>query len=93
MVTADIKKYNDEPLPENAYSEGFDLLGYWEKNKKRFKILYKVAKYFHTFSATSVPSERLFSDAGYTIWDRRTKLSPTKVNKILVIYENLKSKL
>ena len=39
--------------------------------------------------ATSVPSERLFSHAGYNVWDRRNRISDQNVEKMMMIYENL----
>ena len=37
---------------------------------------------------SSVRSEQLFSHTGYTVWERRNRLAPERVNKItMVIYE------
>ena len=38
--------------------------------------------------AMSTASERVFSGAGYQVWDRRNKISPKKVNEVNVIVEN-----
>ena len=38
-----------------------------------------------SYQVTSVPSERLFSSTGYTVWDRRNGLNPRKVNMLMVI--------
>ena len=52
-----------------------------------------MARRLFSYQATSVPSERLFSAAGYTVWDRRCSLDPLTVNKIMVINQyELKTK-
>ena len=38
--------------------------------------------------ATSTASERLFSKAGYQVWDRRSRLSAGKVEQIVFLHEN-----
>ena len=61
---------------------------FWFKNKNKFPLLYAAAKHFLCVPATSVPSENLFSHAGYNVWDRRNKLHPNTVKKTMIIYEN-----
>ena len=56
-------------------------------------MLGQIARRLFSYQATSVPSERLFSSTGYTVWERRTSLSPSKVNKMMVIQQfNSKNK-
>ena len=59
----------------------------WKINEKKSPLLSKVAKRFMCAQATSTPSERLFSAAGYNIWDRRCSLKPSKVNKMMVLHQ------
>jgi hypothetical protein len=47
-----------------------------------------MAKILIGIPATSVPSECQFSHAGYAIWDRRNKLSPERVDKMMFLYDN-----
>ncbi|CAF1131043.1 unnamed protein product [Brachionus calyciflorus] len=66
-----------------------DPIEFWKLNKKNFPLLFRIFKRLLCIPATSVPSEELFSKSGYTIWDRRCKIKPEKVNKMMVIYGNL----
>ena len=41
-------------------------------------------------TATSVPSERLFSDAGNMLCDKRKRMSTDCYEMLMFLYENLK---
>ncbi|RNA33589.1 hypothetical protein BpHYR1_050552 [Brachionus plicatilis] len=41
------------------------------------------------FDTTSVPAEQLFSHTGNTLWDRRNRLSPDKLDKIMTIFYSI----
>ena len=62
-----------------------DCLEFWRLHHEKYPILSQIARRLLCYQATSVPSERLFSAAGYMVWDRRASLHPEKVNKIMVI--------
>ena len=62
---------------------------FWKSNKENYPILYHVFLRIFCVPATSVPSEELFSAAGYTVCDRRNRLSPENVRKIMLVNQNL----
>jgi hypothetical protein len=74
--------YLNEPV------KNIEPIQYWNINKDIFPMLFGVLKKLFCIPATSVPAETLFSHAGYNVWDRRNKLKPSNVNKMMVIYEN-----
>lgn len=65
-----------------------DPLLWWKNNEKKFPILSKFSKEFFGVSATSVPSERLFSDVGNVITNKRSSLKPEKVEKLIFLKRN-----
>ena len=51
--------------------------------------LFKAALACLHVPATSLPAERIFSLAGYVVRDRRTKLLPDNVNKLIFLHQNI----
>lgn len=65
---------------------------YLSENKEQSPRLREAAIHFLTPPATSVPSERLFSGAGFIVSDRRNRLGPDTTEDTMLIYENLNVK-
>ena len=61
---------------------------WWNNKKNEFPIMSILAKKYLCISATSVPSERLFSDVGNLITPSRNKLSPDIVSKVVFLKRN-----
>ena len=81
-IDKEIYEYLSEPV------KSINPVEYWKTNKDSFPLLYSIFKKLFSIPASSVPAEQLFSHAGYNIWDRRNKLKPLNVNKMMVLYEN-----
>jgi len=68
--------------------EEYDPYIWWSTNKNQYPTLHKLAmKYLH-IPATSVPSERLFSDAKNLITPQRTRLSSSIINQLMFLKRN-----
>lgn len=87
-LSAQLVQYQSEIyfLDKNSEKNDDGLL-FWRNNHLRFHTLAKIVRRLFSYQATSVESERLFSAAGYTVWERRASLSPEKLDKIIMIQQ------
>ncbi|EXX52751.1 zinc finger BED domain-containing protein 1-like [Rhizophagus irregularis DAOM 181602=DAOM 197198] len=86
-IVDEIPNYLTLPLalePENP-------LIWWKLRLQMFPKLAKIARKYLAVPATSVSSERLFSDAGNLINTKRTNLDTNLVAKILFLKRNIKT--
>lgn len=60
-----------------------DPLHWWSINAHLLPRLSQLARRTFCYPATSVPSERLFSDAGNLLTNKRTRLKPENVDAVL----------
>jgi len=64
-------------------------LKWWADRKNEFPLMAELALEYLCVSATSVPSERLFSDVGSHITKKRNRLSTDSVSKLLFLKRNM----
>ena len=84
----ELKKYFNSPL------ETVSCLKYWERREqlttnKVMSAICRLAKRFLTPQPTSTDVERLFSIASLVADDKREKLLPTNLDKLLFLRENI----
>ncbi len=75
-------------LPELPALEEYDSFSWWATNKAQYLILHKMAMMYLSIPATSVLSERLFSDANNLVTPQRTHLDSSIINKIMFLKRN-----
>lgn len=80
-ASSELQKYLDLP---RAPKKGNNL-NWWKDNQKEFPILSKIARDILSISATSVPSERLFSRASLIIRKHRNRLNNQSARVLLCI--------
>ena len=68
---------------------GVKSLQWWLDHGRHFPILSCIAKKYLCIPATSVPSERAFSGAGYIINEKQACLLPESVNSLVFLAANL----
>jgi len=73
-------------LPEIPLSS--DPLIWWNEKKNSFPILSSLARKYLAVSAISTASERLFSDAGNLLTNKRTRLKPQLFRRIMFLKRN-----
>jgi len=74
----------------NQQKKTTQLITWWKERKGQFPCLFQAVKCLLSTPATSVPSERIFSEAGYIARARRSRIIPANLNKFLFIKKNLK---
>lgn len=81
----EIRQYVEEaPIDRSA-----DPLSYWKEKEVVFPRLAKLARRHLSMVATSAPSERVFSTTGQLISERRSRLKPENVEKIIFMHNNI----
>ena len=67
-----------------------DILNWWKQNPKLFPNLSKMARDFLAIPGTSVPSERVNSEARELLPYTRNRLGPEKIEATLVLKSYLR---
>ena len=70
--------------------EECNIVKWWQQHKTRYPCLFKAAQAYLHIPATSVPSERIFSLAGYMVHSRRSKILSRNVNQFIFLKKNRK---
>lgn len=81
----EVGRYMDE---ECQPMQAADLLSWWKEKRAAFPHLSAIARKFLAVPATSAASETIFSSAGRTVTDLRTRLNPETVRKIMFLHYN-----
>ena len=76
--------FEDQLIPRQN-----EPLEWWHENSNRYQGLSKLAKKYLCITATSVPSERLFSKAGELVSHKRSCLKPKNVDMLLFLNHNI----
>ena len=80
VVSLEYDTYISEPVVDDSV----DPLAYWE-TEERFPKLRKLALRYLIIMGTSVPAERLFSQASNILSLKRNRLTPENLSKFLFI--------
>ena len=87
VISDEVTNYLSLPLA----LETEDPLNWWKIRSQNFPKLAKFARKYLAIPATSVSSERLFSDAGNLISAKRTNLDTKLVGQMLFLKRNIKT--
>ena len=74
-------------MTHKKYSQ-YNSYTWWKNNQYTLPLLAEQACIYLGISASSVPSEQLFSAAGNIITDKQNWLDPTNVHDLLFLKEN-----
>jgi hypothetical protein len=69
-----------------------NVFEWWHSKKNYYPKLFKLAMSYLIIPATSAPSERVFSIAGYLLNGKRNRLSNEHLNTLIFLHSNLNSK-
>ena len=86
-ITLEIDRYKSV-LMKKEQKANLKLISWWQERKQEYPFLFKAVKAMLCTPATSVPSERIFSEAGYISCAKRSKILPVNLDKYLFIKRN-----
>ncbi len=83
-------KQNSVSIPLYKADSSFgDQLVWWKRNQLKYPYLVRLARLYLAVSATSPPSERIWSRASRVLTLKRANLEPRVAQRIMFIKENL----
>lgn len=88
-ISLTIKVYNILYFSEKKLKKSDDCLKFWRKRESKYPNLGILAKKYLSFTATSTPAERVFSNLGNIMTKKRLSLEPDMVNKIIFLHDKL----
>ncbi|CAF1427465.1 unnamed protein product [Rotaria sordida] len=77
-MKTEFDRYNED---ETKIDKDMNVLIYWNNNKILHPTLFKIAQRVLSIPATNTSVERLFSDSGITITNRRSRLQTRKYSR------------
>ena len=86
-LMVEVKHYQTITMTKEQ-KEDTNILKWWKCNRGLFPNLFKLVKVYLHIPATSVPSERIFSLAGYIVRSRRSNILPVNVDKHIFLKKN-----
>ena len=88
-ILAELRKYKKVRFSASDKAK-INVLKWWHENQTQYPHLFTLVKSHLHIPATSVPSERIFSIAGYIVRDRRSRMLSKNVNKAIFLKRNVK---
>ncbi|XP_065059291.1 zinc finger BED domain-containing protein 4-like [Rhopilema esculentum] len=85
VLAAELERYVNMPCIPRTESPFL----WWKQHKTTFPHIAKLAQQFLSTPASSVYSERLFSEAGNIFEEKRSRLLPRNGEKLLFLHHNL----
>ena len=82
------KRQLDNYIREENIDRHEDATAWWEKNKSIFLILYELAMKLLLIPESSVPCERIFLKTGHIATEKRNRLLPKKLERIVLVGHN-----
>lgn len=93
-----LKSLDHEEVAKDEVQEYLDLsqiginndpLIWWKLHSKKFPILSELSRIYLAIPATSTSSERLFSDAGNLLTNKRTRILPELFKRMIFLKRNI----
>ena len=86
-IKREIDRYKSVKMKKEQKSN-LKLISWWQERRAEYPYLFKAVKSMLCTPGTSVPSERIFSEAGYISHAKRSKILPVNLDKYLFIKRN-----
>jgi hypothetical protein len=81
MINSEVSQYLNPPVHQ-LFGNPFKI---WNTLKLMYPHLYKIAIKYLQVTATSAPAERLFSKTGQIMTDKRSRIKPKRLNRLVFL--------
>jgi mRNA-degrading endonuclease HigB of HigAB toxin-antitoxin module len=81
VINSEVSQYLNTPVHQ-LFGNPFKI---WNTLKLMYPLLYKIAIKYLQVTATSVPAERLFSKTGQIMTDKRSRIKPKSLNRLVFL--------
>ena len=87
-IRVEVQRYRTSVFLSKEEKNKFKIFNWWKANSSTYPSMYLAFKATLNIPATSVPSERIFSLAGFILNKRRSQLLATNVNRYIFLNRN-----
>ena len=88
IVRVEVERYRTSVFLSAEEKSDFEIFKWWTKHSSTYPSLYLAFKATLSIPATSIPSERIFSLAGFILCKRRSQILANNVNRYIFLNRN-----
>ena len=88
IVRVEVERYRNSVFLTSDQKDDFEIFKWWPDHSSEYPSLYQAFRATLSIPATSIPSERIFSLAGFILCKRRSQILAKNVNRYIFLNRN-----